>query len=175
MFRIRDRAHTESRFEARPPRPLGLSLTATAVLALAAVPAPASAAARLPVPVPLPLPLPLPLPDSAGDQLTITYADGSGPTVTSTLSCHPAGGTHRNARAACDRLDALDGPLGPVPHDQMCTELYGGPQTARITGTWRGRHVEDTYTRTDGCQAARWQRMEPVLPEPGRPPRTPAP
>ncbi|MEU1624134.1 SSI family serine proteinase inhibitor [Streptomyces sp. NPDC020096] len=171
MFRIRDRAHTESRTEARPPRPLGLSLTATVVLALAAVPAPASAAARMP----LPLPVPLPLPEAAGDQLTIRYDDGSGPTVTSTLHCHPAGGSHQDARAACDRLDALDGPLGPVSHDQMCTELYGGPQTARVTGTWRGRHVEDTYTRADGCQAARWRRMEPVLPDPGRlPPRAPA-
>ncbi len=162
MFRLRDRAHTKGHSRTRSPRALGRSLTATVVLALAAVPVPASAAARMA------LPLPLPLPEAAGDQLTVAYDDGSGAIVTNTLSCHPTGGSLPNAQAACDRLDALGGPLGPVPHDQMCTELYGGPQSARITGTWHGRHVDDSYTRNDGCQAARWQRMEPVLPAPGR-------
>jgi hypothetical protein len=164
MFRLRDRAHTKRHTETRSPRALGRSLSATVVLALAAVPVPAFAAARMP----LPLPLPLPLPEAAGDQLTVAYDDGGGVTVTNTLSCHPTGGSLPDAQAACDQLDALGGPLGPVPRGQMCTELYGGPQSARITGTWHGRHVEETYNRNDGCQAARWRRMEPVLPTPGR-------
>lgn len=45
---------------------------------------------------------------------------------------------------------------------------YGGPATARITGTWAGRPVDATYDRTNGCAIARWDRMVPLLPEPGR-------
>ena len=49
--------------------------------------------------------------------------------------------------------------------------IFGGPQTARVSGLWRGRRVDETYTRNDGCEIARWQRMVPVLPEPANDPR----
>jgi hypothetical protein len=44
---------------------------------------------------------------------------------------------------------------------------YGGPATARITGTWHGRPVDATYKRTDGCEISRWQGLVPVLPATG--------
>ena len=53
----------------------------------------------------------------------------------------------------------------PVPADVMCTEQYGGPQRARVTGTWHGRAVRASFTRTDGCQIARWDAIVPVLPD----------
>lgn len=45
----------------------------------------------------------------------------------------------------------------------MCTQQYGGPQRARITGTWRGKKVDARFDRTDGCQIARWNRLDAVF------------
>ncbi|NUS11478.1 MAG: hypothetical protein HOY69_08760, partial [Streptomyces sp.] len=60
----------------------------------------------------------------------------------------------------------LGGPLAPVPTGQMCSMIYGGPQTAHVTGLWHGEPVDETYRRTDGCEVARWNRMVPALPAP---------
>ncbi|GGO43756.1 hypothetical protein GCM10012286_28380 [Streptomyces lasiicapitis] len=117
-------------------------------------------------------------------QLTITVAgtDGTGDTGdtrgsasdgTYTLECGPtgAGGTHPSPDDACERLDQLaaDGadPFAPVPRDAMCTEQYGGPETAYVTGTWQGRPVDASFSRTDGCRIARWNGLVPVLPAGG--------
>lgn len=95
------------------------------------------------------------------DLLHVTLNDGHGGVSHRLLSCHPSG---RSATAACRRLDALGGPLGTSPRREVCSMLFSGPQTARITGTWRGRRVDETYGRGNGCQTSRWQRMSPVLP-----------
>jgi hypothetical protein len=47
----------------------------------------------------------------------------------------------------------------PVPADRACTELYGGPQTATVRGTWGGETVDATFERTDGCEIDRWDRL----------------
>ncbi|WP_158288257.1 SSI family serine proteinase inhibitor [Streptomyces sp. ICBB 8177] len=104
-------------------------------------------------------------PQSHKDVLTVAYDDGNGGVSHYTLRCHPTGGSHRRATDACRRLDALGGLVGPTPRGQMCSMLYGGPQTAHITGVWRGIPVDQTYDRVDGCQTSRWQRMVPVLPD----------
>lgn len=110
---------------------------------------------------------------SPGDRLTLTVAHSGDPAAdgTSELRCHPAGGTHPAARAACDRLDGLtrwgSSPFAPVPRDAHCTRQYGGPATARLTGTWAGRPVDATFDRADGCEISRWQKFEPVLPHVG--------
>ncbi len=49
-----------------------------------------------------------------------------------------------------------------------CTQVYGGAQTATVTGTWRGERVDARYARNDGCQIARWDRIAPLL-QPGTP------
>lgn len=116
-------------------------------------------------------PLPLPLLESP-DEFTVTVA-GSGVTRADgsfKLKCGPAGGTHPKAEAACDRLTELAGsdqdPFAPVAKDAMCTMQYGGDATARVTGIWRGRNVDATFNRRNGCEIARWKMMEPVLPAP---------
>ncbi|MFI8963166.1 SSI family serine proteinase inhibitor [Streptomyces sp. NPDC053493] len=119
---------------------------------------------------PLP-PLPL-LSAPSPDSLTVTIeksghkeADG-----TFKLECGSTpGGTHPAAGKACTRLDQLARPGGPdpfapVPADQMCTQQYGGPATAHITGTWQGRAVDARFSRADGCEIDRWENLRPVLP-----------
>jgi hypothetical protein len=68
---------------------------------------------------------------------------------------------------ACTRLAEL-GPdaFDPVPADMACTELYGGPQEARVEGTIDGEPVEARLSRANGCEIARWDAVEAVVPVP---------
>lgn len=96
--------------------------------------------------------------------LTITVLDDAGATPrTWTLTCDPPAGDHPQPAAACAAIDAAPAPFAPKPADVACTEIYGGPQTATIEGTWRGEQVRATYRRTDGCEIARWDALGPVL------------
>lgn len=102
-------------------------------------------------------------------ELTITLDEtGSGATRSFTLTCAPAGGNHPQAQAACDAL-ATAGPdaFAPVAPGRMCTEIYGGPQTATVTGTVAGQPVNATFNRTDGCEIARWDALADLLGSPG--------
>ncbi|MFF0740911.1 SSI family serine proteinase inhibitor [Streptomyces sp. NPDC004111] len=104
----------------------------------------------------------------AGDHLTVTLT-GTGPSDGAyELFCHPAAGTHPEPQEACDSLDGATvwgkDPFAPVPPDALCTDVYGGPETARVTGVWAGRPVDTDYRRTNGCEIARWDAMRPLLP-----------
>jgi hypothetical protein len=55
--------------------------------------------------------------------------------------------------------------LAPTPKDQACTQIFGGPETASIKGTIRGNAVDATFSRSDGCEIARWERVEDLLAE----------
>jgi hypothetical protein len=102
--------------------------------------------------------------------VTVDQGDGSKPT-TWTLTCNPTGGSHPQAQQACDWLASaasLDpNPLEPVPADVACTEIYGGDQTARVEGTLAGEPVAIDFSRTNGCEIARWDAAQPLLVEPG--------
>lgn len=80
------------------------------------------------------------------------------------LRCNPAGGTLPRAAAACRQLAAQPRPFAPVENGIACIEIYGGPQVARVTGTFRGRRVWVTFKRTDGCEIARWNRVRFLFP-----------
>jgi hypothetical protein len=53
--------------------------------------------------------------------------------------------------------------FAPLSKNLVCTEIYGGPQRARVVGTMDGKHVWATFTRTNGCEISRWQRIAPWL------------
>ncbi|MDH4076363.1 MAG: hypothetical protein OEW29_10545 [Acidimicrobiia bacterium] len=44
---------------------------------------------------------------------------------------------------------------GP-PADRTCTEIYGGPDVATITGELNGEAIDTTVDRTNGCGIADW-------------------
>ncbi|MGP3980605.1 SSI family serine proteinase inhibitor [Streptomyces sp. KR80] len=152
-----------------------LALTAiSAAAALAAVPATGAAAVPTPLPMPLPTPdLPDIVPPAGEDRLTITISNTGKRSLDGTysLECHPAGGTHWDAEAACDRLDQMtrwgEDPFAPVEPRSACTMMHGGPATAHVNGTWAGRPVDAHYDRANGCEIARWDKLRPVLPETG--------
>jgi hypothetical protein len=53
--------------------------------------------------------------------------------------------------------------FAPTPANQACTQIYGGPETARVKGTLNGEPVDASFNRTDGCQIARWDKVQPLL------------
>lgn len=100
-------------------------------------------------------------PRATGSDLTITVvpADGA-PSRVMTLTCDPPGGDHPNAAAACARLTQTDGGVfEPVPAGRACTEIYGGPQTATVTGTYEGRDLDASFSRENGCEIDRWDTL----------------
>lgn len=79
------------------------------------------------------------------------------------LTCNPPGGDHPNPASACAALAGERGALEPVPPDAACTQQFGGPEEAEVTGTVEGDRVEATFTKRDGCEIARWERLAPLL------------
>ncbi len=99
--------------------------------------------------------------------LKVTYwPNGANESVrkTWTLRCNPAGGTVARLAVACNKLAAGGRKLfAPVPRAAVCTEIYGGPDRARVTGVVAGRRVWATFNRTNGCHIERWSRFSPWL------------
>ena len=80
---------------------------------------------------------------------------GSQPAKTVHLRCPGAGCT------LTKQLTVKD--FAPLRHDQMCSMIYGGPETATVHGTLRGSHVQASFSRTDGCQTSRWEHVKALL------------
>jgi hypothetical protein len=78
---------------------------------------------------------------------------------TASLTCDPDGGSHPDPAKACDALLQHEDALQPVAGDVACTEIYGGPQLATISGA----DVHATLSRENGCQIARWEALAPVV------------
>jgi len=100
--------------------------------------------------------------------LTIAYfEDGREPAtrIVHTLRCGPVGGTHPRRTLACRGLARVGWRgLRPVPAGTACTELYGGPEVALVTGVVEGRRIWARLRRDDGCEIGRWERLAFLLP-----------
>ncbi|MGZ8707459.1 MAG: SSI family serine proteinase inhibitor [Gaiellaceae bacterium] len=96
---------------------------------------------------------------------------GTGEPLEYSLSCFPAAGTHPDPDfdpvAACAALEAAgSAAFAATPPNTACTELYGGPQVAEVSGTVAGSRVDTTLERTNGCAIARWEALKTVVPIP---------
>jgi hypothetical protein len=93
--------------------------------------------------------------------VTVTYwpTGASGESRSATLTCDPDGGTHPDPAKACDALLSHEDALEPVSGDVACTQIYGGPQEASVVGV----EVNARFSRTNGCEIARWEALKPVL------------
>jgi len=98
-------------------------------------------------------------------ELTVVLDQGDGASPQEwTLTCDPVAGSHPDAEAACDTLSGLDPEVfEPVPPDAACTMIYGGPQTAQVTGQWNGAPVDAEFSRENGCEIDRWDTAASVL------------
>jgi len=108
---------------------------------------------------------------AGGVELSIRYDDGEGRRETAILTCRAnvqrAGG-FLDGKAPVSELCAQARSLGELlttqpAKDRMCTQIYGGPQTARVTGTIDGEPVDRRFTRTNGCEVADFERAAALL------------
>lgn len=104
-------------------------------------------------------------------ELTIVHDDGSGRPTTGTLTCR---GADRRAEGA---LDGRASPAelcaqargnaalltGEPDRVRACTQVYGGPETAHVTGTIGGEQVDRRFSRTNGCEIADYTRAAGLL------------
>ena len=81
-----------------------------------------------------------------------------------TLQCEPAGGTLPRAGQACASLARMTAPLRPTPPGSVCTQIYGGPATAIVTGVFEDRRIWTRFSRRDGCEINRWNRHRFLFP-----------
>ena len=102
----------------------------------------------------------------AATSLHITvWPDGPGKGRHSyTLRCAPAAGTLPKRTTVCARLAKMARPFAPTPKDMVCTQLYGGPAEAVVTGRLRGHQISARFGRKDGCQIYRWNRVAFLFP-----------
>jgi len=84
---------------------------------------------------------------------------GGGPEQSERISCEIDSGCNQ----AAEELARSD--FEPVPADAICTEIFGGPDTATIQGTLDGERVEAELSRANGCEIERFDRFLPLLTE----------
>ncbi len=89
-------------------------------------------------------------------------ADGDGPEGGQGAAgdLHGTDGQRRVRR----RPRAWPPPTSPEPKgDVACTQISGGPETATIKGTLRGEPIDASFSRSDGCEIARWDKLKPLF------------
>lgn len=103
----------------------------------------------------------------ASTSLQITVwpnGEGHGGKRVWTLRCTPTAGTLPHRAAACRRLATMTRPFAPTPKNVACTQIYGGPQEALVTGRLRGHPVRARFSRKNGCEIGRWDRVRFLFP-----------
>jgi hypothetical protein len=95
--------------------------------------------------------------ESAATSLQVNMKpDKNGPVRAHTVTCP--------GDAVCDQLDALPASaFKPVPAGIMCSQIYGGPEEATVQGTLHGQPIDAQFSRTDGCETARWAKVQFLL------------
>jgi hypothetical protein len=102
-------------------------------------------------------------PARAADLVVTVRPEGDeGPARTHRIRCERLG--PQAPDADCRRLAGLRAEqLAPVPKGTVCTDIYGGPATARVRGELRGRQVDARFELTNGCEIERWDRNRVLL------------
>jgi hypothetical protein len=101
--------------------------------------------------------------------LTLTVSDGEGKDAKATLKCDEStaegtGFLESGAEEACRNARDLEKTLTTQPpQDRVCTQIYGGPQTARITGTFGDKDVAREIKRNNGCDIEDWKQAQALL------------
>lgn len=88
-------------------------------------------------------------------RLVLTVSQGESTTPVqrrASLTCRPAGGSHKQARDACSALAKVGGDFGrlQVTTGMACTMQYD-PVTVTAVGRWKGRRVDYKKTYGNAC------------------------
>ena len=96
-------------------------------------------------------------------QIEMSIRGSEAPAKVWALRC-PPGGTLPDAAKACQKLGEIDDPFAPVPKGSACTQIFGGPEIADVSGTYEGRRVDTQFSRGNGCDIERWKRVGFLFP-----------
>jgi hypothetical protein len=84
-----------------------------------------------------------------------------------TVTVHPKGDSGpADERTITDAGGLTAQDFKPVPDDQACTEIFGGPATAIVSGRLDGAIIDAQFSLNNGCEIARWKTAAPVLGDP---------
>ena len=101
--------------------------------------------------------------------VTLRPAGPDGPARRHRIQCERLG--PKAADATCRSLAGLSAEqLAPVPSGTACTQIYGGPGVARVSGQLHGKRVDARFELSNGCEIERWDRNRVLLgdaPAPG--------
>ena len=98
----------------------------------------------------------------------LTISVKSGPNATPrtwTLTCKPTGATgagHPDAAAACAQLLKAKEPFATTKPHQECPMIVAGKQTATVTGTFLGKHIDTKFDQI-GCGVLRWNKVGQIF------------
>ena len=98
----------------------------------------------------------------------LTISVKSGPNATPrtwTLTCKPTGATgagHPDAVAACAQLLKVKDPFAETKAHQECPMIVAGKQTATVTGTFLGKHIDTKFDQI-GCGVLRWNKVGQIF------------
>lgn len=101
-------------------------------------------------------------------RLSVIQTPGATPQL-ATLRCRGAqavasGYLSEVPAEACRQARAVTKLLLTTPDpDRICTDIFGGEQTARVTGSIDARRVQRAFSRVNGCEIADWDTMGLLL------------
>lgn len=114
-----------------------------------------------------PIPDPSPLDETTVELSIHIRANGIDESAHYTLNCSGSAAAktskHPQPSEACGLLARAPQILGPAPANQMCTEQYGGPATALVTGTRDGKAINREFNLKNGCGISDWNNALPLL------------
>jgi hypothetical protein len=99
--------------------------------------------------------------DDSSTELTVTVdPDGTGGEQARVAEVACPG----DEQAVCDAVAATpDDPGAPIDPQTPCTEVYGGPDSLFVEGTLRGEPIESAFSRENGCEIERFDRLAELL------------
>lgn len=149
--------------------PASTSPAASSSSPAASTPAP-DTETSVPAPAPSSPPAPSAGPGAGNAELAIMVKPSDAePAVNHTLVCQngvpAAESKHPTAQAACTALKNNAALLSPSTKGtaQACTEQYGGPQQATVTGIVDETPVDATFARRNGCEISAWNAAQDIL------------
>lgn len=149
--------------------PASTSPAASSSSPAASTPAP-DTETSVPAPAPSSPPAPSAGPGAGNAELAIMVKPSDAePAVNYTLVCQngvpAAESKHPTAQAACTALKNNAALLSPSTKGtaQACTEQYGGPQQATVTGIVDETPVDATFARRNGCEISAWNAAQDIL------------
>ena len=99
-------------------------------------------------------------------ELRLAHRDGAGGAARAMLRCDGDGArvggylARQDPRRLCRAARRLRRFLASRPDpERICTQIYGGPDTARVRGTIGRDRIDRRFSRVDGCAIADYDRM----------------